>query len=434
MQSKYELVESEGCEIKIRAEVTNQEFEQAVKDAYRKNKMKFSVHGFRKGKAPKAVIERQYGEGVFYEDAINILLPIHYEAALKELGIKPVAKPDIDIENVEAGENFVFSAIVTVAPEIEIEGYKGLEIEEYIVEPSEEQIEAEIQRNREQNARIVTKPEGEVAEKGDTLNIDFVGSVDGVEFEGGSATGHDLKLGSGQFIPGFEDQLEGVKVGEDKVVSVKFPADYQNDSLADKASEFKVKVNKITTELLPDLDDEFAKDVSEYDTLDEYRESVKENLRNAAQEDEDRVLKERTVEKLINLVNEDIPQKMIDAETDNMLNNFSNQLRRQGLSLDQYAEYVGGMDTLKESMSKDSIKRIKQDLALNKIVKLEAIEIGQEEVDEEIKRFAEERKTKVEEIKHLFEGESLEYLKEDLAVRKALDLVVEAAKQIPKEG
>lgn len=424
---KYEIVEKNGCEVKIRATVTNEVFQQAVDAAFQKNKAKYTIPGFRKGKAPRSVLEKHLGAEVFYEDAINILLPEYYEEAVKELNIEPVARPDIDIEQVSPNEDFIFSAVVTVAPEFDLEGYKGLEVEKIDTTITDELLDAEIEKSRKQNARILTI-ENEPAQMGDTVTLDYSGSVDGVKFDGGTAEGHQLKLGSGMFIPGFEDQLVGLNIGQDSVVTVTFPEKYHAENLAGKEAEFEVVIRSIEREQLPVLDDEFIKDISEFDTIAEYKDNLRKELAEKAAENAKLAERDRVIEAAAKLITVEIPAKMIEAEKDAMLYDFDRQLRQQGLSLDQYAKFVGGMDALRNQMESDALNRIKTGLVIEKVIEKEGLEVTDADVEAELQSMAEKQNMEIDRVRKIFANDEGKYLRSSLQSRKAVDFLVEHAK------
>ena len=332
---KYEIIKKENSEVTIKATVASEEFEKAVLAAYNKNKGKFNIPGFRKGKAPKTIIEKQYGEGVFYEDAVNSLLPTHYEKALEELKIEPVARPDIDIEEIAPKQDLVFTAVVTVAPEFTLEGYKGIEVEKVNAEVTDQMIDEEIEKTRSMNARLVSVTDRAVQD-GDTVIIDYSGFVGDTQFEGGTATNQELIIGSNRFIPGFEAQLVGANIGDHVHVNVTFPEVYHSDDLAGKDAVFHVTVNDIKFKELPVLDDEFAKDVSEFDTLEAYKASIKSELEVSVADSSKAAQRDKVIDKVTELITVEIPEKMIDAEVDGMVKEFDQQLKSQGLSLEQY--------------------------------------------------------------------------------------------------
>lgn len=426
----YEILKKENSEITVQVTVENAVFQKAVETAYNKNKGKFNIPGFRKGKTPRSIIEKHYGEGVFFEDAINALLPEYYGNALDTLKIEPVARPDIDVVNVGAKEDLVFTAVVTVAPEFTLEGYKGIEVETVSAEVTEEMIDAEIEKTRNMNARMITV-EDRAVQDGDTTIIDYKGFVGENQFEGGTADNQELVIGSNRFIPGFEAQLIGKNIGEEVDVNVTFPTPYHSDELAGKEAIFKVKINGIKSKEMPALDDEFAKDVSEFDTLAEYKESIKKELERSVAESANAAQRDKVIEKVTGLITAEIPAKMIDAEVDGMLYDFDQQLKYQGLSLDQYVQFTGGsVEDLKGQMREDALMRVKTTLVIEKVKEQENIEVTEADIEEELKKVAEMQKRDLEEVRTLFSKDNFEYLKGNLKSRKTVDFLVENAKLV----
>lgn len=426
----YEILKKENSEITVQVTVDNAAFTKAVETAYNKNKGKFNIPGFRKGKAPKSIIEKHYGEGVFFEDAINALLPEYYGNALDTLEIEPVARPEIDVVKVDAKEDFVFTAVVTVAPEFVLEGYKGIEVETVNAEVSDEMVDAEIEKTRNMNARMITVEDRPVQD-GDTTIIDYMGFVGEHQFDGGTAENQELVIGSNRFIPGFEEQLIGKNIGEEVEVNVTFPTPYHSDELAGKEAIFKVKIHGIKAKELPALDDEFAKDVSEFDTLEAYKASVKEELVTSVAESAKAAQRDKVIEKVTGLITAEIPGKMVDAEVDGMLYDFDQQLRYQGLSLDQYVQFTGGnIEDLKSQMREDAVMRVKTTLVIDKIKTQENIEVTEADIEEELKKVAEMQKRELEEVRKLFGKDNFEYLRNNLQSRKAVDFLVENAKLV----
>ncbi len=425
----YEILKKENSEVTIKVTVAAEEFEKAIVAAYNKNKGKFNIPGFRKGKAPRSIIEKQYGEGTFFEDAVNSLLPIHYEKALDALSIDPVARPDIDIEEVAPKADLVFTAVVTVAPEFTLNGYKGIEVEDISAEVTDEMIDAEIEKTRNMNARLVSV--ARAIQNEDTAMIDYKGFVGEHQFDGGTAENQELVIGSNKFIPGFEEQLIGSKVGEQVKVNVTFPDAYHSEELAGKEAVFHVSVNDVKFKELPVLDDEFAKDVSEFDTLDAYKASMKAELEVSAVESAKAARRDKVIDKVSELITVEIPTKMVDSEIDGMLKEFDQQLNQQGLSLDQYVQFTGGTaEALKEQMRPDALTRVKTSLVIEKVMELEAIEVTDADVDAEIEKIAEMQKRDASEIRKLFEKDNFDYLKSNLKSRKTVDFLVDNAKFI----
>ncbi len=426
----YEILKKENSEVTMKITVSDEAFQKAVQAVYNKSKGKFNIPGFRKGKAPRSIIEKHYGEGVFYEDAVNELLPEHYGIALDTLGVEPVARPDIDIEEIEAGKGLVFTAVVTVAPEFTLEGYKGIEVEKINAEVTEEMLMEELEKTQNMSARLVSVTDRAV-QNGDTTIIDYKGFVGEHQFDGGTAEGQELEIGSNKFIPGFEEQLIGAKVGDEVKVNVTFPETYHSEELAGKEAIFIVNVNDIKVKELPALDDEFAKDVSEFDTLEEYKESIKKELEESSKGSAEAAQRDKVIEAVANLLDVEIPEKMIDGEVDGMLRDFDQQLKYQGLSLEQYVQFTGGkIDDLKVQMRPDAIMRVKTGMVIEKVAEQENLQVSEEDIDAEIARIAEIQNKSVEETKKIFEQNDFEYLKENLKSKKAVDFLVGQAKLV----
>ena len=401
--------------------VDKETFDKAVSKVYRQQVGKINVPGFRKGKAPRSVIERMYGKGIFWEDAANELLPDAYEAALNESGVKPVGRAEFDITNID-DNGIVFTATVPVKPAVEIEGYKGIEAAKVVEPASEVEIDNEIKIIRERNSRETEITDETPAENGDSTKIDFEGFVDGVAFEGGKGEDYNLKLGSGSFIPGFEDQIVGHKIGEQFDVNVTFPEEYHAAELAGKAATFKVTLKAITHIELPELDDDFAKDVSEFDTFAEYRADIEAKIlkrhENAAE-----ALFEETIVKALNekLGGEEIPEGMIEAEVENQVRDFDNRLRMQGMDMSMYFKYTGmTLEGMRDQMRPQAETFVKTRLALEKIAELENLTATEEEIEAEYTRLAEAYQMEAEQIKGMIPAESVS---EDLRVKAAMELV-----------
>ena len=426
----YEIVKRENSEITLKATVGKDEFEKAVQAAYNKNKGKFNVPGFRKGKIPRAIIEKQYGEGVFYEDAVNELLQEHYVKAIDTLEITPVARPDIDVEEVGKGKDLVFTAVVTVTPEFTLENYKGIEVQKINAEITDETLMEEIEKTRSMNARLVSVTDRAVQD-GDTVIMDYKGFVGDEQFEGGTADNQELVIGSGRFIPGFEEQLIGAEIGADVEVNVTFPENYHAENLKGQPAVFKVKINEIKFKELPELDDEFAKDVSEFDTLAEYKESIKKELEENSKESAVAAQRDKVLEAVAGLLTVEIPQKMVDAEIEGMLQEFDQQLRYQGLSLEKYVQFTGGsIDDLRGHMKDDALARVKTGLVIEKVMEQENIEATDEDIEKELAKIAEMQKKEIEEIRGLFARDNYDYLKSNLRTRKTVDFLVDNAKLV----
>ncbi|MCH4890396.1 trigger factor [Acidaminobacter sp. JC074] len=424
----YELLKKENNKVTISMKASVEDFNAAVKSAYTKERKRFNIPGFRKGKAPKSIIEKQYGEGVFYEEAINILLNEHYPKAIDELKLDVVDRPDVDIKEINMETGVELEAIVEVKPEFELDNYKGIEVEKVENPVTDEQLEEELKRVQDQNGRVITIEEGKV-ENGDTANINYAGFLGEEQFEGGTAEGHDLTIGSGQFIPGFEEELVGAEVGADVDVNVTFPEDYQAENLAGQPVVFKVKVNSISRKELPELDDEFAKDVSEFDTLDEYKADLKRIMVEQAENADKAAQRDKVIEAVSGLVDIEIPQGMIDMETDHMLRDFQMQLQYSGLQLDKYFELTGTtVEQLRAQMADDALTRVKTNLVIEKVKELENIEATEEDLNAEMEKYAEAQKQDIEQIKKMFEADNFEYIKNTIAIRKTVDFLVDNAK------
>lgn len=414
---------------KLTIEVPAEELEKAMQNAYLRAKNRITIPGFRKGKAPRKMIEQMYGKGIFLEDAANALIPEQYSKALEECDLEIVSQPEIDVTQIEPGKAFIFTAEVAVKPEVTLGEYKGLEVPKSETEVTDEEIEAELKKEQEKNSRTITV-EDRGAENGDIATIDFEGFVDGTAFEGGKGTDYPLTLGSGSFIPGFEDQLVGAKAGDHVEVNVTFPEEYQSKDLAGKAAVFQCDVKKVETKELPELDDDFAQDVSEFDTLAEYKEDIKKNL-SERKEKEARTAKENAaVDKAIENAQMEIPDAMIETQISQMLDDFSRRMQAQGLTMEQYMQFTGlTADKMREEMKPQALKRIQTRLVLEKIAESENIQPSEEEVNEEISKMAEMYKMEADKLKELLGDRELEQMKKDMAVQKAVTLVADEAKE-----
>ena len=398
-------------------------FDAAVDKVYRKQVKNINVPGFRKGKAPKSVIEKMYGTGVFYEDAINDLIPENYEAAVKEAAITVVGQPEIDIVSLDEN-GLVLSAKVPVKPEMQIKDYKGIEAVKATAEATDEQVNRELEMIRERNSREIEITE-EAAQMGDIVKIDFDGSVDGVAFDGGKGTDYSLKLGSGSFIPGFEEQIAGHTIGEEFDVNVTFPEDYHATELAGKASVFKTKVNAISRIELPELDDEFAKDASEFDTLDELKADMKAKIQERNEKQAENEFEEKLIEALIEKLEGEIPEAMFVNETENFVRDFDNRLRSQGMDMNLYFKYTGlTIEALREQMRPQAERQVKARLALETIAALEGVVASEDEINEEYQRIADAYHLEVAQVKGMLDDASIIA---DLQVKKAMDIVKESA-------
>ena len=415
---------------KLTVEVSAEDFKAAIKKAYNKTKNRFAIPGFRKGKASQAVIEKMYGEAVFYEDAADEAINSTYAEAMKESGLDIVSRPEITVEQIGKDQAFIYSALVAVKPEVTLGEYKGVEVEKADAAVTAEDVEAELKRVQEQNARLLTVEDRPVAD-GDQTVIDFEGFVDGKGFEGGKAEDYPLTIGSHSFIDTFEEQLIGKNIGEECEVNVTFPTEYHAAELAGKPAMFKVTVKEIKVKELPALDDEFASEVSEFDTLDEYKQDIEKKLQErkekaAASQNEDRV-----VAKVVENASMEIPEKMIDAQVDNMLRETAQRMQSQGLSMDLYMKYTGmTADQMKDQMRPEAVKRIQTRLVLEAVVKAENIETSEEKLDEEIAKMAEAYKMEADKLKSYMMDSDKDQMKQDLAVQAAVDLLVSEAKLV----
>ena len=413
---------------KLTVEVSAEDFKAAIKKAFNKNKNRFAIPGFRKGKAPQAMIEKMYGEGVFYEDAADEAINASYAEAMKESGLDIVSRPEVTIEKIGKDEPFVYSALVAVKPEVTLGQYKGVEVEKADASVSAEDVEAELKKVQEQNARLLTVEDRGV-EDGDQTVIDFEGFVDGKGFEGGKAEDYPLTIGSHSFIDTFEEQLIGKKIGEECEVNVTFPTEYHAADLAGKPATFKVTVKEIKVKELPELNDEFASEVSEFDTLDEYKKDVEKKLDEKKEIEANSKNEDAVVAKVVENATMEIPDKMIDAQAENMVQDMARRMQSQGLSLDMYLKYTGmTVEQMKEQARPDAEKRIRTRLVLEAVAKAENIQISDEKVDEEVAKMAEAYKMEVEKLKSYMSESDVKQMKEDLAVQQAVDLLVAEAK------
>ena len=412
---------------KLTIEVAADEFEAALNKAYQKSKNKINLPGFRKGKAPRAMIEKMYGAGIFVEDAANIIIPDAYESAAKESELEIVAQPEIAVEQAEKGKPFIFTATVAIKPDVTLGDYKGIEVEKKEAEVSEDEISAEIDRVRESNARMITIDD-RATQDGDTVVIDFDGYVDGEQFEGGKGENYPLTIGSHSFIDNFEDQLVGKNIGDDVEVNVTFPEQYQAEELQGKPALFKVKIKEIKVKELPELDDDFAQDVSECDTLDAYKEEVKSKLVKTKEDDIKREKEDAVIEKIIENATMEIPEQMVDAQTRQMTQEFAQRLQSQGLSLEQYMQFTGlTPQKMQEELKPQALKRIQSRLVLEAVVEAEKIEATQEDIEKEIENMAKMYQMEADKLKELVGEEEKKQIALDMAVQKAVEFVVDAA-------
>ena len=415
---------------KLTIEVSAEEFDAAIEQAYQKDKKKISLPGFRKGKAPRKMIEKMYGTGVFYEDAANIVIPKAYSEAAKECGEEIVSQPEISVTQIGAGQPFIFTAEVALKPAVTLGEYKGVEVEKTPVEVSEEEVDKEVDKERENNSRTIDVDDRAV-EKGDMIKLNFEGFVDGTPFEGGKAEDYSLTIGSGSFIPGFEDQLIGAKIGEEVEVNVTFPEEYHAAELKGKPAVFKCTVNEIKVKELPEADDEFAKDVSEFDTLAEYKDDIRAKLLEKKTADAKREKQNKTVAKAVENATMEIPEAMITEQVRRMADDFARRLQSQGLSMDQYMQFTGlTMDALAQQMRPEALKRIQNSLVLEAIAKAENIEVSDEKVNEEIEKMAAAYKMEADKLKELIGDAEKEQMKSDLAIQAAVDMITDAAVEV----
>ena len=426
----YKVEKLEGSMAKLIIDVSAEEFDAACEKAYQKNKKRISVPGFRAGKVPKAMIEKMYGKEVFYEDAANIIIPDAYEKtydeAVKELEI--VSAPKIEVVEMEAGKPFVFSAEVALKPEIKLGKYKGVEVEKANVEVSEDEINEAIEKERQNAARIVSVERP--VQNGDTVTIDFEGFVDGVAFEGGKGENYNLEIGSHSFIDTFEDQIIGKNIDDEFDVNVTFPENYQAANLAGKPAVFKVKIHEIKEKQLADLDDDFASDVSSYDTFAEYKESVKKNLSDKKADDAKKAKEDAAVNAIIEDSEIEIPEMMLATQQREMLDEFAQRLRYQGMNIEQYFKYTGmNAEMMMDQIKPQAEQKIKTQLVLEAVAKAENIEVTDEDVEAEIKKIADNYKMEVEKVKETLGAGNEDAIKKDIAMQKAIDFITENAKE-----
>ncbi len=424
-----EFVKKENNKVSLKVTVSDEAFKEAIKKAYMKNRGRFNISGFRKGKAPQKVIELQYGVGVFYDDAINEAFPVEYEKAVVELGLEPVGRPDVDVETLEMGEPVVFTVDVIVKPEVVLGAYDSMEVEKVSSEVADEEVDAEMEKSREMNARLISVEDE--AKDGDTAMIDYEGFVGEAAFEGGKGENHPLELGSNQFIPGFEEQIVGCKAGEEKEIKVTFPDDYHSDELAGAEATFKVVVNEVKRKELPELDDELAKDISEFDTLEELKADTRAKMEDEAAKRVESEIRNAVIEKAVSISEIDLPEVMVENEIDSMIKDFGYQLKYQGLDLDKYYEITQSEEKdLREQMKEDAEKKAKTGLTVEAISKKEAVEASEEELEAEMEKIAEQYKMELDKVKMTYSGENLDYLKESIVSRKTIDLLVEKTKLV----
>ncbi|GGH83428.1 trigger factor [Pullulanibacillus pueri] len=434
MDVKAHWEKHEGNQGTLTFEVDAESFTKALDQAFKKVVKQVNIPGFRKGKVPRMIFEQRFGVESLYQDAVDIVLPEAYSKAIDETGIEPVDQPDVDIDKIEKGSELIFKAEVTVKPEVQLGDYKGLTVEEQNTEVTDEEVDEQIKQLQERYAELAVKEDGEI-EDGDTAVIDFEGFVDGVAFEGGKGENYSLEIGSGSFIPGFEEQLIGLKTGEEKDITVTFPEEYHAEDLKGKEAVFKVKVHEIKVKQLPELDDEFAKDVDEeVETFAELKEKTAKQLKDQREQAATATIRDEVVEKAAQNATIDIPEAMIKSEQDRMVREFEQQIQSQGMTMDMYYQFSGTDENgLREQMKENAETRVRANLTLEAIAEAENIEVSDEEVEEEIQNIADTYKIDVEQVKQMLtlQGGN-EAVKGDLKVRKAVDLLVENSKAVPK--
>lgn len=422
------LEKKENNTVDFTITVSKETFGAAVDEAFKKNVKKISVPGFRKGKAPRKLIEKTYGEGIFFDEAVDSVLPAAYDDAVKELNLEPVDTPKIDIKEIGKDKDLVVSASVTVKPEVKLGEYKGLKLDDIVHTVSDDDVDAELSKRQEKGARQVTVEDRAVQEK-DTATIDFEGFIDGTAFAGGKGENFELVIGSGQFIPGFEEQIIGKSIGDEFDVNVTFPEDYHSEELKGRAAVFKTKVNAISYKELPELDDEFAKDVSEFDTLAELKEDIKKKLQESADERTKQEKENAAVDKVVENMTVDVPECMVNTRIESTIRENNARMAQQGISFEQYLGYMGTtLDQFKEQIKPNAELQVKGTLALEQIAKEENIEVSEADLEEQLKKMAEAYSMELEKVKEFMREENLENIKADLKISKALDFIVENTK------
>lgn len=412
---------------KLTIEVSAEDFDAAIQKAYLKNKGKISIPGFRKGKAPRKMIEKMYGAGIFYEDAVNALIPERYAQEADNCDLEIVSQPKIDVVQVEAGKPFIFTAEVATKPEVVLGEYKGIQVEAQKVEVTDEEVQAEVDKEREQNSRVIDVDDRAV-EMGDIVKLDYEGFVDDVPFAGGKGENHELVIGSGSFIPGFEDQLVGAVIDEEKEVHVTFPEKYHAKELAGKAAVFKCTVHEIKVKELPEADDDFAQDVSDFDTMEEYKADIRTKLTERKEKEAKSAKEIAVVEKIVENAQMDIPDPMVDSQVRQMADEFAQRVQSQGLTVDQYFQFTGmTAEKLFAQMRPDALKRIQNSLVLEAVAKAENVQIDDERLEEELKRMAEAYGMELDKLKEAISEDTKDQIRKDLAVQAAVDLVRDAA-------
>lgn len=428
MSAKWE--KQEGNEGVLTIEVSAEEFDKGLDQAFKKVVKKVQIPGFRKGKVPRKIFENRFGIESLYQDAVDIVLPSAYTNAVEETGIEPVEQPEVDIDEIEQGKPLVFTAKVTVKPEVKLGEYKALEVEEETVEVTDEDVEQAIETQREQHAELVVKEEGNIAD-GDTVVIDFEGFLGDEPFEGGKGENHSLEIGSGQFIPGFEEKLVGKEAGEESEIEITFPEEYHAEDLAGKDATFKVKIHEIKTKELPELDDEFAKDLDEeVESLEEYKTKKKAELEEQKKQDAENQKRETLVEKASDNAEVDVPEAMVTTELDRMIKEFEQRLQMQGMTMEMYFQFSGqDENALKEQMKDDAQKRVKTNLTLEAIFDEENLEVSETDVTEELEKMSTMYQTDVEQLKQMLGGNT-DAIKDDLKFKKAIDFLAKESKTV----
>ena len=413
--------------VKLTFDVSAEDFEKAINNVYKKNAKKFNIPGFRKGKAPKAIVEKYYSEAVFYEDAINEVLPKAYGDAVDELKLDVVAKPEIDVEEIKKGEPVVFTALVTTKPEVNLGDYKGIEVEKIEHNVTDEDVQKDVEAVQKKNARIINVDDRAVQE-GDIAVIDFEGFVDDVAFDGGKGEDYELEIGSGTFIPGFEEQLVGAEINGDVDVKVTFPEEYHAENLKGKDAVFKVKVKGIKVRELPELDDDFASEVSEFDTLDEYKADVRKKLEESAENKAKSETENAIIKKVVENAEFEIPEAMKEAQIDRLVNDFAQRIQYQGVDMNMYLQYTGQtMEQLRAQFDEQAVNQINTSLVLEAVMNKEEIEIGLEELEIELAEMAKRYNMEIDKLKELIQEPEMENIKKDLAIQKTIKMIVDSA-------
>ena len=422
-----EIIKNENNEIQLKLVVAAEQFDKAVDGAYKKLKGRFNISGFRKGKAPKKIIMAHYGEEIFYEEAINICFPEAYEKALETHNIEPVDRPEIDIDEIAKGEDVVFTATVQIMPEIKMEDYKGIRVEKKEYNVQDEDIDCELKSMQEKNARMILVEDRSV-KKNDMVIIDYKGSIDGEYFEGGTAEKQPLTIGSGQFIPGFEEQIIGANIGDKMDIKVTFPKQYQSEDLAGKDAIFEVKIHEIKEQELPVIDDEFSKDISEFDTVEDMKNDIREKLELQAKNKGEQETKNNVIKEVVDKLDIELPKAVVDRKLDTMIKEFGLQLSQQGMDLDAFYKMSGSSEeSLRSQMEDDAKNRVKTELALEKICELEKIEVSDEELETEVEKLAVLYKQELDKFKSSLGENEYNYIREDIKTKKTIEFLVENA-------